>query len=223
MALRLILMGPPGSGKGTQAKVLAEREGLAHLSTGDILRGAIASGSELGLKAKEAVEGGQLVSDDVLYGIVEEKLKELRSERGFVLDGFPRNVRQAEFLETILPDLGIGIDAAVLLDVPEESLINRLSGRRVCSRCAKGYHVEFSPPKVEGRCDRCGGELDQREDDESEKIAKRLRIYNDVTLQMVEFYKDRSLLIRVDGDGSIQDVVQRVLDSIGNKATERRL
>jgi len=216
-------MGPPGSGKGTQAKVLAEREGLAHLSTGDILRDAIASGSELGLKAKEAVEGGQLVSDDVLYGIVEKKLEEIGSERGFILDGFPRNVRQAEFLETILGKLGIGIDAAVLLNVPEESLIKRLSGRRVCSRCAKEYHVEFSRPKVEGRCDLCLGELYQREDDEPEKIARRLRIYNEVTLQMVEFYKNGSLLIEVDADGSVQDVVQRVLDSIGSRSEVRRL
>ncbi len=223
MAFRLVLMGPPGSGKGTQAKILAEREGLAHLSTGDILRGAMASGSELGPKVKEAVEAGQLVSDDVLYGVIEESLKKLGPKMGFILDGFPRNVRQAEFLEAILEKLGIGIDAAVLLDLPQESLIKRLSGRRVCSRCAKEYHIDFLPPKVEGKCDRCVGELYRREDDEPEKIATRLRIYNDVTLQMVDFYRDRSLLIRVDADGGIQDVVQRVLDSIGNRAKEKRL
>ena len=219
--MRLVLMGAPGSGKGTQAKILAGRAGLAHLSTGEILRGAIASGSELGLRAKDAVEQGRLVSDDVLYGIVEESLKEIGPEKGFVLDGFPRNVSQAEFLETVLPRLGIGIDAVVLLDVPEESLIRRLSGRRVCSQCSKEYHVEFSPPKVNGVCDLCGGELYQRDDDKPEKIARRLSIYSDVTLQMVEFYRDRSLLVKVDAEGSIEDVVQRVLDSIVGGAKER--
>ncbi len=208
-------MGPPGSGKGTQAKMLAERAGLTHLSTGDILREAISSGSELGSKARDAVEGGKLVSDDVLYDIVEARLKELESDNCFILDGFPRNLRQAEFLESILPRLGIGIDAAVLLDVPRESLLRRLSGRRVCSRCGKEYHLEFSPPKVEGICDVCGQGLYQREDDKPDKIEKRLKIYDEATFPMVNFYRDMGLLVEIEADGGMEDVLQRILDSLG--------
>jgi len=208
-------MGPPGSGKGTQAKMLAGREGLTHLSTGDILREAIKSGSELGSKARDAVEGGELVSDDVLYGIVEARLRELGSDKCFILDGFPRNVRQAEFLESILPRLGIGIDAAVLLDVPRESLLRRLSGRRVCSRCGREYHLEFSPPKVDGICDLCGQGLYQREDDKPEKIERRLEMYDDATLPMVKFYRDRGLLVEIEAAGGMEDVLERILDSLG--------
>jgi len=208
-------MGPPGSGKGTQAKMLAERAGLTHLSTGDILREAISSGSELGSKAQDAVEGGKLVSDDVLYDIVEARLRELGSDKCFILDGFPRNLRQAEFLEAILPSLGIGIDATVLLDVPRESLLRRLSGRRVCSRCGKEYHLEFSPPKVEGVCDVCGQELYQREDDKPDKIEKRLRMYDEATLPMVKFYRDRGLLVEIEAEGGMEDVLERILDSLG--------
>lgn len=221
--LRLVLMGPPGSGKGTQAKILAKREDLAHLSTGDILRAAIASGSELGLRAKEAVEAGRLVSDEVLYGVVSDALSKLGSERGLILDGFPRSEGQVEFLETILPKLGIEIDAVVLLDVPEETLTKRLSGRRVCPSCAKEYHVEFSPPKIKGKCDHCGGKLRQREDDKPKKIAERLKIYNDVNVRLVRHYEDKSLLIRVAAEGSIEDVSKRVIVEVESKVKQGRL
>jgi len=207
-------MGPPGSGKGTQAKLLAGREHLTHLSTGDMLREAIRSGSELGLKARDAVEGGKLVSDDLLYDIIEARLRGLGSDKCFILDGFPRNLRQAEFLESTLPRMGIGIDAAILLDVPRGSLLKRLSGRRVCSHCGKEYHLEFSPPKVEGICDVCGNKLYQREDDRPEKIEERLKTYDEATLPMVEFYRNRGLLVEIEADGGIEVVLQRILDSV---------
>ncbi len=213
--MRLILMGPPGSGKGTQAKMLAQREGLAHLSTGDMLRDAIKSGSELGLKAREAVEGGRLVSDALLHGIVEAKLRNLGHSRCFILDGFPRNLKQAEFLEGLLPRLGLEIDAAILLKVPREALLKRLSGRRVCSHCGKEYHVDYSPPAVEGVCDLCGHELYQREDDKPAKIEKRLQTYEEATLPLIGFYKDRGLLVEVEADGDMDEVLHRILDTVG--------
>ncbi|MBN1592559.1 MAG: adenylate kinase [Candidatus Coatesbacteria bacterium] len=221
--MRLVLMGAPGSGKGTQAKILAQREGLVHLSTGDALRAAIASGSELGLKAKDAVEQGRLVSDEVLYGIVKNALENIGREKGFILDGFPRNLSQAEFLDGVLSELGMGIDAAVLLDVPETFLIKRLSERRICSQCSKEYHLEFSPPDLDGKCNDCGDELYQRDDDRPEKIARRLSIYSDVTLPMVDYYKGKGLLLSVDAVGEINDVAQRVLDSLKNYTSKRQV
>jgi len=212
--LRLILIGPPGSGKGTQAKMLADEKGLMHISTGDMLREAIAEGTDAGLRAKAAVEQGHLVDDDLLFEIVRDQLGELGKEQGFILDGFPRNLAQARFLDELLRQMGIGIDAVLLMDVPDETVIRRLSGRRVCSQCGKEYHVEFSPPRTPGVCDLCGGALFQREDDRPEKVARRLEVYKEMTLPLREFYRRNDALITVDAEGDIQEVYGRICESL---------
>ncbi|MCD6328617.1 adenylate kinase [bacterium] len=210
MVCRLVFMGPPGAGKGTQAKLLAERKGIAHLSTGELLRGAIKSRSEIGQRAKDAVEQGLLVPDEVLYGIVEEQLRALGLDKGFILDGFPRNVSQAEFLDGLLTRMGVTLDGAVAMRIPSALLMERLSGRRVCEVCSKEYHTEFSPSARAGVCDACGGRLYQREDDSPESIAKRLEVYESETMPILDFYEAKKLLRDVVADGGIEEVRERI-------------
>jgi adenylate kinase len=204
------MMGAPGAGKGTQAKLLAARHGVAHVSTGDMLRQAADAGTPLGREARRYMEQGRLVPDDVMVALVEARLGEQDCASGFVLDGFPRTVRQAE----ALADHGQRLDAAVMLMVPEDDLVRRLSGRRVCRRCGAMYHLLFSPPATPGRCDRCGGELFQRDDDAEQTIRQRMGVYARETAPVLEYYRTAGLLREVPGTGGQEEVFRRVEASL---------
>jgi len=209
--MKLILLGPPGAGKGTQAKMLMDRYGIPQISTGDILRAAVKDGTPMGLKAKSFMDAGGLVPDDVVVGIVRERLQQDDCKSGFILDGFPRTVPQADALAEALTGLGRPLDAVVSLGVDIEALVERLTGRRTCRDCGRGYHVAFSAPKVAGVCDTCGGELLQRDDDREETIRRRLDVYNDQTSPLIDYYRKSGLLSEVDGMLSMDAVQGEVL------------
>ncbi|NIQ96621.1 MAG: adenylate kinase [Desulfuromonadales bacterium] len=206
----LILLGPPGAGKGTQAKMLVDRYGIPQISTGDILRAAVREGTPMGVKAKEYMDAGSLVPDEVVVGIVKERLQQDDCGKGFILDGFPRTVAQADALQESLKEFGRGIDAVISLEVDMEALVGRLTGRRTCKECGAGYHVEFDPPQKDGLCDKCGGELFQRQDDQEETIRERLGVYQDQTAPLVEYYAQEGVLYRVDGMAPIDDVQSEI-------------
>ncbi|HYP47672.1 MAG TPA: adenylate kinase [Thermoleophilaceae bacterium] len=204
--LNLILVGPPGAGKGTQAERLVEAFDLAYYSTGDILRAAVAEESELGLEAKSYMESGELVPDDLICRVIMARIDSGEAEDGFLLDGFPRTVGQAETLEGALERRGRSLTSAIVIEAPDEEVIRRLSGRRICAAAQHVYHVEFDPPKVEGICDQDGSELIQREDDKPETIGKRLDVYHKQTAPLVEWYDERGLLRSFDGALSADEV-----------------
>ena len=196
--MKIILLGPPGAGKGTIAKALMQRDGSVQISTGDILRAAIASGSELGKKAEAAMKAGDLVSDDLIMGIMEERLQEPDCAQGYLLDGFPRTLPQAEALSALLEKLGEKLDCALELDIPRDLIIERLTTRRTCADCGEIYNVKTKPPKVEGVCDNCGGtNIVQRDDETEEAIENRLQVYNSQTAPLVDYYRDRGMLVSV--------------------------
>ncbi len=205
--LNVVLLGAPGSGKGTQAERVGPAFGLPHISTGDMLRAALAAGTALGLEAKRYMEAGELVSDEVVVGIIRERLADDDARRGFLLDGFPRTLEQARALDAMLTDAGRALTDVVLIDVPEEELVQRLSGRRLCRGCGKGYHTVFDPPRQEGVCDVCGGELYQRADDNEETVRNRLQVYRRQTEPLVGYYGERGLLKTVSGGGRMPDDV----------------
>lgn len=197
--MRIVLLGAPGSGKGTQSKFLVEHYKVPQISTGDLLRAQVAAGSPLGRKAKEAMDNGQLVSDDIVLGMIRERLSEADTRNGFILDGFPRNLAQAGALDAMLADLGKPLQAAILLDVPFEDLMQRLTGRMTCSKCGAVYNKYTHPPRQEGVCDACGGELTQRADDNEETVGKRLQVFEAQTAPLIEFYRAAGKLYTVDG------------------------
>ncbi len=213
--MNLIMLGPPGAGKGTQAKMLVDKLGIPQISTGDMLRAAVAEGTELGKKAKEYMDKGQLVPDEVVIGIVKERLAKPDCEKGFILDGFPRTVPQAEALDGILEEMGRKIDYVINIVVPDEEILKRLTGRRTCKKCGAMYHVVYNPPKKEGVCDKCGGELYQRDDDKEETIKNRLKVYADQTAPLVEYYRGKGVLVDIDGTKGIDDIFQDILKAIG--------
>lgn len=215
--MNLIMLGPPGSGKGTQAKRLTERFGIPQISTGDILREAVKEGTPLGKEAKRYMDEGKLVPDEVVVGIVRERLKEPDCEKGFILDGFPRTVAQAEALDRILEEMGRKIDHVIDIEVSEDELLKRLTGRRTCKRCGAMYHIIFNPPKRDGICDQCGGELYQRDDDREETIKARLKVYREQTAPLIDYYEKRGLLRRIEGSGKIDEIEERILKAIGEK------
>ena len=217
--LRLILLGPPGAGKGTQAKLLQEQFEACQISTGDILREAIAAKTPLGDEAAGYIRRGALVPDDVIIGLVADRLKAKDCENGFLLDGFPRTIGQAESLSEILKSRGLALDGVVAIQVPEKLLVERLSGRRTCKGCGALYHMVFDPPKTAAVCDRCGGELFQREDDREETIAARLKVYDTQTAPLVSFYRERGLLKAVDGVGSVSEIYDRIVKALGKRVT----
>lgn len=212
--MKLILLGPPGAGKGTQAKMLIEHYGVPQISTGDILRGAVKEGSPMGVKAKSFMDAGALVPDEVVVGIVEERLRKPDCDNGFILDGFPRTVPQADALAKTLDAMGKNLDAVVSLEVDIEALVARLAGRRTCEACGAGYHVDYEPPAVEGVCDKCGGKLIQREDDKEATIRNRMAVYNEQTAPLVDYYRKAGLLMTVDGMLPINEVSAEILSSL---------
>jgi len=216
--MQVILLGPPGVGKGTQAARIASEFGIAHISTGDMFREAVAAGTELGKTAREYMAAGALVPDEIVIGMVEERLGRPDTQKGFLLDGFPRTIPQAEALERVLEKLGRPVTAVVDLVADEELLISRLSGRRVCASCGATYHVKNSPPRVEAVCDLCGGEVRQREDDRPEAIRERLREYSSKTAALTEHYSRAGLLESVAASGTPQEVFDLVREALIRRA-----
>lgn len=212
--MNMILLGPPGCGKGTQAKILIDAFNIPQISTGDILRETIKKKSPLGMEAKTHMDRGALVPDHLVIKIIEERLKQADCNRGFILDGFPRTVSQAEALDTLLSQMGSKLEYVFSIEVEDEELIRRLTGRRVCRTCGESYHIEFNPPRQEGRCDSCQGKLYQRDDDNEETIRNRLNVYRDQTSPLINFYQKRNVLHSIDGIGSIEDIKERLLASI---------
>ncbi|ELJ9265417.1 adenylate kinase [Staphylococcus pseudintermedius] len=210
--MNIILMGLPGAGKGTQASEIIKKYPIPHISTGDMFRKAIKDETELGKEAKSYMDRGELVPDEVTVGIVKERISEDDAKKGFLLDGFPRTIEQAEALNSILEELGRTIDAVVNIEVPEEELMNRLTGRRICETCGTTYHLVFNPPKVEGICDIDGGKLYQREDDNPETVAKRLEVNVKQSKPILEFYNQKGLLKNIDGSKHIDEVTSDVIE-----------
>jgi len=210
----IILLGPPGSGKGTQAQKIVERYHIPQISTGDILRGAVKEQTPLGVEAKGYMDQGKLVPDEVVVGIVRERLKESDCKGGFILDGFPRTVPQAEALDGTLGEVQRAIDHVVSIEVPNEELIKRLTGRRTCRNCGAMYHIIFDPPVKEGVCDRCGGELYQRDDDQEETIRARLQVYEEQTAPLIAYYREKGLLRAIDGVGEIEEIFRNIVQAI---------
>ncbi len=203
----LVFLGPPGAGKGTQAKLLSQRMGFLHLSTGDLLREAVKNQTPLGKRAKEYMDRGELVPDELIVQLIEETMPK---DGNVILDGFPRTVNQALALEEMLKGKGEKISKVLFFDVPDEVIIDRLSGRRVCSKCGAVYHVKYNPPKIEGVCDLCGGSLVQRDDDKEEVVRKRLEVYRKQTQPLIEFYQDRSIIYRLDAEKGVEELFEEV-------------
>lgn len=212
--MKLILLGPPGAGKGTQATRLVEHFGIPQISTGDMLRAAVRAQTPMGLKAQEAMDQGALVTDEVVIGIVRERLQQEDCAQGFILDGFPRTVPQADALTQTLSDLGKNLDAVVSLQVETDTLVERLTGRRACRSCSRGFHVSFDPPAKAGTCDSCGGELFQRDDDKEDTIRNRMDVYHEQTAPLEKYYDQGGLLKAVDGMAPIAEVQQQILESL---------
>ena len=205
--MKLIFLGAPGAGKGTQAEIIAGKLNIPTISTGNIIREALANGTEMGLKAKAFIEAGKLVPDDVVIGIIKERLADEDCNNGFILDGFPRTIPQAEALD----NMGIIIDKVVDIDVPDENIVNRMSGRRVCKACGSSYHIENKKPKVEGVCDACGGELQIRKDDAPETVLDRLNVYHEQTEPLKDYYAKCGKLRSVEGTAPITEITAAIL------------
>ncbi len=213
--MNLVFLGPPGAGKGTQAKRLSREHSWPHISTGDILREAVSQGTELGKKAKEYMEKGELVPDEVVIGIIEERLGKEDAENGFILDGFPRTVKQAQSLDEVLGEMGKSLDAVLYFKVSEDEVIKRLTGRRTCKDCGAIFHTLFNPPAQENVCDRCGGELRQREDDREETVRRRLEVYLAQTAPLIHYYQEKGLLKEVNGERSPEEVYEEIKVILG--------
>jgi adenylate kinase len=214
--MKVIFLGPPGSGKGTQAKMVAERLGIPQISTGDMLRSAVREGTPMGLKAKAMMDAGALVADEVVVGIVQERLLKDDCKTGFILDGFPRTVPQADALQQCLQDLGKELDKVISLEVDNDAVVERITGRRTCRDCGKMYHVRFDPPGQEGVCDVCGGELYLRDDDQEATIRKRLEVYEEQTAPLIAYYQKAGLVQAIDGMQGIDEVQDQILGVMGH-------
>ena len=213
--MKIIMLGAPGAGKGTQAKMIAEKCGIPHISTGDIFRANIKNGTELGAKAKEYMDKGLLVPDELVCDLVGDRIQQADCEKGYILDGFPRTIPQAEALEAALNAIEQKLDYAIDIDVPDENIINRMSGRRACVGCGATYHVVFNPTKVEGKCDVCGESLILRDDDKPETVKKRLDVYHTQTQPLIDFYSARKVLVEVDGTQSMDKVFEDIMKILG--------
>jgi adenylate kinase len=212
--VRLVLVGPPGAGKGTQAEFIAAHLSVPKISTGDIFRANVSQGTELGVEARRYMDAGQLVPDEVTINMVRGRLGEQDAADGFLLDGFPRTVPQASALDKLLADLGDSLDLVLELIVDEDEVVRRIAGRRQCRGCDKTWHVDFDPPSHEGVCDRCGGELYQRDDDKVEVVEERLRVYKRDTAPLIDYYGAQNKLVGIDAAGPVEDVTQRAIDAL---------
>ncbi|MFJ6937122.1 adenylate kinase [Streptomyces sp. NPDC101132] len=213
--MRIVLVGPPGAGKGTQAAFLAKNLSIPHISTGDLFRANISQGTELGKQAKAYMDAGDLVPDEVTIGMAKARMEQPDAERGFLLDGFPRNVSQAEALDEMLQAEGMKLDAVLDLEVPEDEVVKRIAGRRICRNdSAHVFHVTYTPPKAEGVCDVCGGELYQRPDDTEATVRNRLDVYHTQTEPIIDYYKAQGLVVTISALGEVQDVTRRAMDAL---------
>lgn len=213
--MRLIMLGAPGAGKGTQAKRVAAKYNIPHISTGDIFRANIKNQTELGLKAKEYMDKGLLVPDELVVDIVADRLLQDDCKEGFILDGFPRTIPQAESLDKALSSMETKIDYAIDIAVPDENIVNRMSGRRACLKCGATYHIKYNPPKTEDKCDTCLGEIVLRDDDKEETVLKRLGVYHEQTRPLIDYYTNQDILISVDGTVDIDDVTKSIIEILG--------
>ena len=215
--MRIILLGPPGSGKGTQAKLLSKKYSIPHIAMGDILREEVAKKTPLGKKVNVYMSKGELVPDEIVIEVLKKRLQEADCVDGFILDGFPRTLNQAKALDNMLNELNLKIDAVIYIEVPDEEIMKRLSLRRTCKVCGRIYNLHYNPPKQDGKCDVCGGELIIRDDDKPEVIKNRLKVYNDQTKPLVDYYKSHKLLIRINGVDSIDKVFQQIVKELSLK------
>ncbi|RRD95648.1 adenylate kinase [Clostridiales bacterium COT073_COT-073] len=213
--MNIIMLGAPGAGKGTQAKRLAEGYGIPHISTGDILRSNISRGTELGQKAKGFIDAGALVPDDLVIQLVADRLEEEDAKAGFIFDGFPRTIPQAQSLDQMLKEKGRKIEFAVNIDVPDQVIVERMSGRRFCINCGASYHTEYLKPQTEGVCDKCEGELALRKDDEPETVLKRLEVYHDQTEPLIAYYRNNGVLKEVDGTKEVAEILAEIRKQLG--------
>ena len=213
--MKIVMLGAPGAGKGTQAQRIAEKYGIPHISTGDIFRSNIKAGTELGKKAKSFIDQGLLVPDEVTIGMLLDRIHEVDCENGYILDGFPRTIPQAESLTAALEENGEAIDFALDVEVPDANIVNRMAGRRACLKCGATYHTEFAAPKKEGICDKCGSELVLRDDDKPETVQKRLEVYHEQTHPLIDYYKKKGVLHAIDGTLSMETVFKNIVDILG--------
>ncbi|HAL02668.1 MAG TPA: adenylate kinase [Lachnospiraceae bacterium] len=213
--MKIVMLGAPGAGKGTQAKMIAEKYGIPHVSTGDIFRANIKNGTDLGKEAKTYMDKGELVPDELTVRILLDRVAQEDCKNGYVLDGFPRTIPQAEVLDKELTKLGEKIDYAINVEVPDENIIKRMSGRRACLSCGATYHIEHVPPKKEGICDKCGSELVLRDDDKEETVKNRLNVYHQQTQPLIDFYNNKKVLKEVDGTVDMKDVFKAITDILG--------
>ncbi len=210
----LILLGAPGVGKGTQGVLISKEYNIPQISTGDILRKEVKEQTELGKKAKAYMDKGELVPDDIIIDMMEKRIKQDDCKNGFILDGFPRTTAQAKAFDEMLQKNGLNLDKVLLIDVPEEEIISRLTGRRVCESCGAVYHIKYNPPKKDGVCDKCGGKLIQRDDDKEEVVRNRLEVYKKSTMPLIDYYKNSGKLVVVDGMGEIEEIFERVKEAL---------
>lgn len=213
--MKIIMLGAPGAGKGTQAKKIAEKYGIPHISTGDIFRANIKNGTELGKKAKTYMDQGLLVPDELVVDLVVDRVGQDDAEKGYVLDGFPRTIPQAEALDKALEAIHEKVDFAINVDVPDENIINRMSGRRACVNCGGTYHIVYAPAKKEGVCDACGGELVLRDDDKPETVKKRLDVYHEQTQPLIDYYNKKDILVDIDGTQEMSEVFDAIVKVLG--------
>ena len=213
--MKLIMLGAPGAGKGTQAKKIAEKYSIPHISTGDIFRANIKNGTELGKKAKTFMDQGLLVPDELVVDLVVDRVNQEDCKNGYVLDGFPRTIPQAEVLDKALTELGDAVDYAIDVDVPDDNIVNRMGGRRACVNCGATYHIEFNPTKVEGKCDACGNDLIIRDDDKPETVLKRLTTYHEQTQPLIDYYSKQGILKSVDGTQPMDNVFAAIVAILG--------
>lgn len=214
--MKIVLLGPPGAGKGTQAKSISNRYSIPHISTGDIFRKNISENTPLGIEAKKHIDKGQLVPDEVTINMVKDRLQQDDCKNGYLLDGFPRTVNQAEALQEFLLERNEDIDTALLIEVPTTFILERMTGRRVCPSCGASYHIKFNPPTIAGKCDVCGSDVIQRKDDTEETVSERLDVYERQTQPLIDFYKERNLLSIVDGTKAINEVFEGICNILGS-------
>ena len=213
--MKIVMLGAPGAGKGTQAKMIADKYQIPHISTGDIFRANISNGTELGKKAKTYMDQGLLVPDELVVDLVVDRVQQDDCKKGYILDGFPRTIPQAEALTEALKKLGEKVDFAINVEVPDENIVKRMSGRRACVSCGSTYHIVYNPTKVDGVCDKCGNELILREDDKPETVKKRLDVYHEQTQTLIEYYTNEGVLVEVDGTKDMKDVFSAIVDILG--------